>query len=230
MTPRHSIVSLPVDADLDHVLGVMAEHKFTRVPIYEDRPEQIIGIVHYKDLMRVWDERRFAHDRRRTARPFRLRRFIRKPVVVPETKPLNQLIDEFRTNHTHMALIVDEFGTVTGLVTLEDVLEQVFGDIGDEHDAVRPTPSYQEKVLQLEGGTTIRDLETRYNLVLPGEAGFETLAGFLLFQFGYIPKVKDSIDYGGRRFTITEMDRNRIATVLIEKLDTNAQPDPVNEG
>ncbi len=230
MIPRHSIVSLPVNAELDQVLSVMAEHKFTRVPVYEDRPEQIIGIVHYKDLMRVWDERRFGHDRRPAARPFRLRRFIRKPLVVPETKPLSQLIDEFRTNHSHMALVVDEFGTVAGLVTLEDVLEQVFGEIGDEHDVVRPTPSYQERVLQLEGGTTIRDLETRYNLVVPGEAGFETLAGFLLFQFGYIPKVKDSIDYGGRRFTITQMDGNRIATVLVEKLEPKVQPDPVNEG
>ena len=230
MTPRHSIVSLPVDADLEYVLSVMAEHKFTRVPVYEDRPEQIIGIVHYKDLLRVWDERRFAHDRRRDARPFRLRRFIRKPAVVPETKPLNQLIDEFRKTHAHMALVVDEFGTVTGLVTLEDVLEQVFGDIGDEHDVIRPTPSHQEQVLQLEGGTTIRDLETRYSLVLPADAGFETLAGFLLFQFGHIPKVKDSIDYGGRRFTITQMDRNRIATVLVERLEPKPQPDPVNEG
>ncbi len=230
MTPRHSMVSLPVDATLDHVLSVMTEHKFTRVPVYEERPEQIIGIVHYKDLMRVWDERRFAHDTRRATRPFRLRRFLRRPLVVPETKPLNQLIDEFRTSHTHMALVVDEFGTVTGLVTLEDVLEQVFGDIGDEHDVVRPTPSYQEKVLELEGSTTIRDLETRYHLVLPGEAGFETLAGFLLFHFGYIPRVRDSIEYGGRRFTITKMDRNRIDTVLIEKLDPKPQPDPVNEG
>jgi len=234
MTPRHSIVSLPVDAELEHVLSVMAEHKFTRLPVYEDRPEQIIGIVHYKDLIRVWDERRFAHDlapgARRAARPFRLRRFIRKPLVVPETKPLNQLIDEFRTNHTHMALVVDEFGTVAGLVTLEDVLEQVFGDIGDEHDAVRPTHSYQDKVLQLEGTTTIRDLENRYNIVLPNEAGFETLAGFLLFQIGHIPKLKGSVDYGGRRFTITHMDRNRIATVIVEKLDPKEQPDPVNEG
>src|SRR5205085_6116767 len=113
-------------------------------------------IVHYKDLMRVWDERRFAHDRRRATRPFRLRRFIRKPLVVPETKPLNQLIDEFRTNHTHMALVVDEFGTVTGLVTLGDVLEQVFGNIGDEHDLVRPEAPSEEKILRLEGNTTIR--------------------------------------------------------------------------
>jgi putative hemolysin len=229
MTPRHNIVSLPVEADLEHVLSVMAEQKFTRIPVYEDRPEQIIGIVHFKDLIRVWDERRFAHERRRVARPFRLRRFVRKPLVVPETKPLNQLIDEFRSNHTHMALVVDEFGTVAGLVTLADVLEQVFGDIGDEHDIVRPPPSSQDRVLQLAGSTTIRDLETRYNLVLPGEAGFETLAGFLLFQLGHIPKVNDSVEYGGRRFIIAEMDRNRIATVLIEKLEPKPQADAVHE-
>ncbi len=229
MTPRHNIVSLPVNADLEHVLSVMAEHKFTRIPVYEDRPEQIVGIVHFKDLIRVWDERRFAHEGRRAARPFRLRRFLRKPPVVPETKPLNQLIDEFRSTHSHMALVVDEFGTVTGLITLEDVLEQVFGDIGDEHDMVRPISSNQDKLLQLEGSTTIRDLENRYNLVLPGEAGFETLAGFLLFQFGHIPRVKDSFEYGGRRFTVTKMDRNRIATVLIEKLEPKERLDPVNE-
>lgn len=219
MTPRHNIVSLPVDAPLDQVLTVMAEHKFSRVPVYEDTPEQIIGIVHYKDLMRVWDERRFAHESRRSTKPFRLRRFVNKPVVVPETKPLNQLIDEFRKSHTHLALVVDEFGTISGLVTLEDVLEQVFGDIGDEHDAVRIEPVTGEKTLTLEGSTTIRDLETRYNVALPAEAGFETLAGFLLFQFGYIPKENERIDYGGRRFTITKMDRNRIASVTIEKLE-----------
>jgi putative hemolysin len=219
MTPRHSIVSLPVDASLQQVLGVMTSHKFARVPIYEDRPEQIISIIHYKDLMRVWDERRFAHDRRPETRPFRLRRFLRKPLVVPETKPINQLVDEFRNNHTHMALVVDEFGTVTGLVTLDDVLEQIFGDIGDEHDEARPAPLDQEKAIELEGSTTIRDLETRYKVELPGEAGFETLAGFLLFQFGYIPAANESIEYGGRRFTILEMDRNRIARVAIEKLE-----------
>jgi len=229
MTPRHNIVSLPVDAPLDQVLAVMSENKFSRIPVYEDRPEQIIGIVHYKDLMRVWDERRFAHDSRRATRPFRLRRFVRKPVVVPETKPLNQLIDEFRTSHTHMALVVDEFGTISGLVTLEDVLEQVFGDIGDEHDAVRPEPASGEKALDLEGSTTIRDLETRHNVALPAEAGFETLAGFLLFQFGHIPKEKEHVEYGGRRFTIAKMDRNRIANVTIEKLDPKPQVESSKE-
>jgi len=124
---------------------------------------------------------------------------------------------------------VDEFGTISGLVTLEDVLEQVFGDIGDEHDAVRVEPVIGEKTLELEGSTTIRDLETRYNVVLPTEAGFETLAGFLLFQFGHIPRENQSLDYGGRRFTIGKMDRNRIASVTIEKLEHKALPDAQKE-
>lgn len=230
MTPRPDIVSLPVDATLEELLSTMAEHKFARIPIYEDRPEQIIGFVHYKDLLRVWNERRFAHDRRRSDKSFRLRRFIRKPLVVPETKPLTHLTSEFRKNHTRMAMVVDEFGTITGLVTLEDVLEQVFGDIGDEHDDVRPQPSEQEKVVQLEGSTTIRELEQRYDIILPADAGFETLAGFLLYQIGRIPHVGDTVVYGNRRLTVTQMDRNRIANVMIEKLDMTAAVDPVNEG
>lgn len=225
MVPRHNIVSLPVDSPLDYVLNVMVEHKYTRVPVYDERPEHILGILHYKDLIRFWEERRFAHEKQKSAKPFRLRRFLRKPLVVPETKPLNQLIDEFRTSHTHMALVVDEFGTIAGLVTLEDVFEQVFGDIGDEHDVKRPEISHETKTLELEGGTTIRDLEMRYNIFLPPDAGFETLAGFLLFQFGYIPNVGESLDHGGRRFTISEMDRNRIATVRVDRLEP--KPDPL---
>jgi CBS domain containing-hemolysin-like protein len=219
MVPRHNIVSLPVDSELDKVLSVMSEHKYARVPVYEDRPERIIGIVHYKDLMRVWEDRRFAHEKHRATRPFRLKRFLRKPLVVPETKPLNQLIDEFRTTHTHMGVVVDEFGTISGLVTLEDALEQIFGDMGDEHDLKRPTLSQEGEKLEVEGSITIRDLETRHNIVLPADAGFETLAGFLLTKFGYIPRPGEHVDYAGRRFQISHMDRNRITSVLIEKLD-----------
>lgn len=219
MVPRHNIVSIPVDAELQQVLSVMTEHKYARVPVYEDRTEKIIGIVHYKDLMRAWEERRFAHEQHRPTRPFRLRRFLLKPLVVPETKPVDQLIDEFRTSHTHMALVVDEFGTISGLVTLEDALEQVFGEIGDEHDVKRPT-EVELQTIEVEGSITIRDLESRYKIFLPGDAGFETLAGFMLTQFGYIPKVSESVLHAGRRFTVIEMDRNRIARVEIEKLDS----------
>lgn len=222
MVPRNAIVSLPITATLDQALKVMREHKYSRVPVYEGNPEQITGYLHYKDLMRVWEERRYANERRRVPRPFRMQRLIRKPLMVPETKPLNDLADEFRRSHNHLALVVDEFGTIVGLVTLEDVLEQIFGEFGDEHDVKRPEPKSEAPVLELDASTTIRDLDNLYGLELPAEAGFETLAGFLLFQLGYIPKPGDQVEYGGRRFTIIGMERNRITRVRIEKLPAPA--------
>ncbi|MDQ2947090.1 MAG: hemolysin family protein [Acidobacteriota bacterium] len=218
MVPRRAIVSVPVDANLETVLRVMREHQFSRLPVYENSPETIIGYVHYKDLMELWAERRAALERRKLPRSFRLKSILRTVPVVPETKPLHDLIDEFRATHKHLAIVVDEFGTIVGLVTLEDVLEQIFGEIGDEHDAQRPVAEAQADVLDVEGSTSIRDLATQYGLGLPGDAGFETLAGFLMYQFGYIPKQNESFEYGGRKFTILEMDRHRIVQVRIERL------------
>ncbi len=215
MKPRRNIVSVSVDASLDELLRLTMQHKFSRLPVYEGTPEHIIGILHYKDLMRAWQERKASTDRGYPPRTFRLRPFISRPLVVPETKPLSQLIDEFRKENTHMAIIVDEFGTVTGLVTLEDVLEQVFGEILDEHDVRRPTPAVDAPMIELDGGTNIRDLAARYGIELPGDAGFETLAGFLLRKLGYIPTAGETVTHEGRTFVVEQMDRNRIARVKI---------------
>jgi CBS domain containing-hemolysin-like protein len=117
-----------------------------------------------------------------------------------------------------MALVVDEFGTIAGLVTLEDVLEQVFGEIEDEYDARRPAPSPGAERVELDGGTSIRDLETQHGIQLPADAGFETLAGFLLFRLGDIPAAGQTLEHQGLRFTILEMQRNRIARVRIDKI------------
>ncbi len=218
MVPRNAIISVSLDATLDETLRLMREHQYSRLPAYEGTPEHIVGYIHYKDLMRVWEERRIALERGRTVRPFRVQRILRKPLVVPETKSLADLIDEFRTTHIHLAIVVDEFGTIGGLVTLEDVLEQIFGEIGDEHDVKRPAPRAESPILDVDGAISIVDLATQYGVELPGDAGFETLAGFLLFQLGYIPTQGESLEYGGRKFTITSMDRNRIAQVRIERL------------
>lgn len=218
MVPRTSIISVSIDATLDQVLRLFLDHQYSRMPVYEKQPENIIGIVHFKDLIRVWEERRVGLERKRPVRPFRLRRILLKPLVIPETKSLNMLIDDFRRDRSHMAIVVDEFGTISGLVTMEDVLEQVFGEIEDEHDELRAKPSIEADTLELDGATSIRDLQTQFGIELPGDAGFETLAGFLLYQQGEIPKAGDIIEMPGRRFTITEMDRNRISSVKIEKL------------
>jgi len=218
MVPRNAIVSISVDASLDQVLRRMREHQYSRLPVYQGDPEHIIGYVHYKDMMRIWEERRAAIEKKRVLRPFHLSRVLRKPLVVPETKPLNDLIDEFRGSHVHMAIVVDEFGTIVGLVTLEDALEVILGEIGDEHDLKRPKPETEASVIEVDGATTIRDLETQYGVELPAEAGFETLAGFLLFQLGKIPNTGEIVEYGDRRFTILQMDHNRIARVSIARV------------
>ena len=215
MTPRRGIVSVSVEAGLDELLRLTLEHKYSRLPVYEGSPEHIIGILHYKDLMRAWQQRKVANDRRQPHRPFRLRPYLGELLVVPETKPLHQLIDEFRGKHTHLAMVVDEFGTFTGLVTLEDVLEQVFGEIADEHDVRRPLPVAGAPLIELDGVTSIRDLSSQYGIELPGDAGFETLAGFLLHQFGYIPVAGESVIHDGRTFLVAAMERNRIARVRV---------------
>ena len=222
MVPRHEIVSIPLDAGLDEVLALMHEHQFSRVPVYQGEPEHIVGIVHYKDFLTVWHDRRAAAERRRPVPTFHIRYLMTKPAVVPETKPVNQLIDDFRTEHSHMAIVVDEFGSVVGLVTLEDALEQIFGEIEDEHDIHLPAVMDQSPVLELEGGANIRDLEMHYAIELPVDAGFETLAGFLLQRLGKIPGAGDMVEYGAYRFTVLAMDRNRIAKIKVERLETES--------
>lgn len=229
MVPRNDVVSLPVDASLEDIVTAMLEHQYSRVPVYEGQPERILGILHFKDVLRLREEYRAGEPARRAPLKLRLRSLLRKPPVVPESKPVSQMLDEFRRSRCHMALVVDEFGTISGIVTLEDVLEQIFGEIEDEHDAVRQAPA-AGTALEVEGTTSIRDLAAQYGIVLPSGAGFETLAGFLLYRLGYIPKPKESVDYEGRRYTVLEMERNRIARVRIESLPVAEAAAPSGPG
>ena len=218
MTPRSSLVCLPMNASLSELLKTMDDHHYSRVPVYRDSPDNIIGIVHFRDLLGVWRERRIATEKRRQVKPFRVEQYVRKLPVIPETKSLSDLIDEFRQNRAHMSLVVNEFGAVSGVLTLEDVFEQIFGEINDEHDLVAVEQESESDDLELEGSTTTRDLETKFDLELPADAGFETLAGFILFRLGFIPKVGHVIEEGDRRYTVLEMDRNRISRVRIERI------------
>ena len=218
MVPRNDIASVPLDATLDQVLAGMIEQQHSRLPVYEDQPEQIVGILYYKDLLPVWEERRAAIRAGRPPRVFRLRRLMRKHMVVPETKPLSQMLAEFQKGSSHMAMVVDEFGTIVGLLTVEDVLEQIVGEIADEYDEKDQKPELAADELELEGTTKILDLASQHGIELPGDGGFETVAGFLLMKFGKIPAAGESLDFEGRRFTVLEMERNRIAKVRVEKI------------
>jgi putative hemolysin len=228
MVPRNRMVAIAADATLDQVLETMIQGRHSRLPVYDGAPERIIGIMHYKDLLPVWEERRQAIQSGRPSRAFRIARLARKHVVVPETKPVSQMLDEFRQSRSHMAMVVDEFGTITGLITVKDVLEQVVGRIEDEH--IKPgARSAETAELELEGATRILDLESEFGLEIPADAGFETLAGFLLYKMGRIPHMGDSLEYEGRRFTVAGMERNRISRVRIEKLTERAGLKPSAE-
>lgn len=218
MVPRNDIVAISVDSSFESVLRVLVDNQYTRVPVYESEPQHIIGILHSKDLLPVCQRMRTASRLNAPPPPFRLRTLLHKHIVVPESKPLGQMVDEFRQARVHMALVVNEFGTIVGLLTLEDVIEQIFGEIEDEHDPRRPHPMLGQPLIELEGTMSIRDLEVQYSIELPTNAGFETLAGFLLFRLGYIPKGGESIEYDDRKYTILQMEHNRIARVRIEKL------------
>jgi len=224
MVPRNDIVSVPLDATLDQVLRTMIEAQHSRLPVYEGTPEKIVGILHYKDLLPVWEERRSAIRSGKPSRGFRVSRLLRPHLVVPETKPLSQMLEEFRQGRSHMAMVVDEFGTIAGMLTVENVLEQIVGRIEDEHDEkVQPRAAETDDV-ELDGATRIRDLESEFGIQIPADAGFETLAGFLLFRLGRIPRTGERVEYDGRRYTVVEMERNRIARVRIEKVSEHPVP------
>jgi len=218
MVPRHDIVSISSEATLDQVLATMIGEQHSRLPVYEGAPEKIIGLLHYKDLLPVWQERRRAILSSRPSRAFHVKRVMRRHMVVPESKPVSQMIEEFRHGHSHMAMVVDEFGTIVGMLTVEDVLEQIVGRIEDEHDEKVSRRDFERDEVEVDGATRIRDLETEFGIEVPSDAGFETLAGFLLFKLGEIPRPGEAVEHEGRRYTVLEMERNRIARVRVERI------------
>ncbi|MBZ5573860.1 MAG: hemolysin family protein [Acidobacteriia bacterium] len=224
MVPRPDIFSLPSDLTLDEALARVVEEQHSRIPVYDRQsgPEHIIGVLYSKDLMR-WVRMRLTADPSQpiAARisSMRISQIMRDVLVVPETKVLTELLEEFKDRKRHLAVVVDEFGSTAGVITVEDILEQVVGEIEDEFDIPPQQPVFEGNLaVVLEGSFGIRDLESQYDLAVPRDGGFETLAGFVLARLQKIPKVGDSFVHEGHRFTVEEMEGHRIAKVQIEKV------------
>src|SRR5579863_10250015 len=222
MVARPDIFSLPSDLTLDDALSRVVEGQHSRIPVYDPQrgPEHIVGVLYYKELVR-WVRLRLVNLGQpmasRIART-QIGHIMHDVLVVPETKVLAELLAEFKERRRHLAVVVDEFGSTAGVITVEDILEQLVGDIEDEFDVSPPEPALEdESVLLLEGAVNIRDLETTYGLTLPRDAGFETLAGFILARLQRIPQLRDCFEYEGRRYTVEELEGHRIARVRIEK-------------
>ena len=219
MVPRPDIFSLPADLPLEQALTRVVEEQHSRVPVYDPErgPEHIIGLLYSKDLTR-WMRLRLVLGPAAAVRlgSMQVRQIMRDVLVVPETKPLPDLLLEFKNRKRHLAVVVDEFGSTAGVVTVEDVLEQLVGEIEDEFDIAAPALAPGATTMVLEGSTPLRDLETQYHLRLPREEGYETLAGFVLSRLQKMPEGGESFEHDGRRYTVAEMDGHRIARVRIE--------------
>src|SRR5271155_1945667 len=225
MVPRTRIFSLPSDLTLDEALRRVVEDQHSRVPVYDPQrgPDHIIGVLYVKDLMR-WTRLRLGPaavpPAAQRISQMKIGQVMHDVLVVPETKSLLELLGEFQQRKRHLAVVVDEFGSTAGVISVEDVLEQLVGELEDEFDVATTEPAVTDAnaPLVLDGAVNIRDLETQYELKLPQDEGFEPLAGFVLSRLQKMPAGGEAFEYEGRRFVVEKMDGHRIATVRIERL------------
>jgi len=210
MIPRIDMVCIPANSELDTLLNLINQHLHSRIPLYRDKVDNIVGIIYAKDLLPFINKK--------SNEKVNLEQLGRSAYFVPEQKKIDELLREFQTERIHMAIVVDEYGGTAGLVTLEDIIEEIVGEIQDEHDS--ELPLYQ-KINDLEylvdGSMDLEELNEELDLSLPTEEGVETIGGFLFGLFGSVPKEKQSIAYENYKFTVEKVYRRRIKKVKIQK-------------
>jgi putative hemolysin len=215
LTPRNEIHALEVQTPCAQALHEMIESGFSRMPVYEEDLDHIIGIAHIKELLRAQEQKRDAS----------LRDFLHPAYFVPDSMQISHLLRELQLRRAQMAIVVNEFGTVIGIATIEDLLEEIVGEIRDEYDVEEEQPIQKlgEGVFLVKGGVGLNDLKEQHNLPFEETLFYRSIAGFLLARLERIPKGGESVVHEGYRLTIVNMDGRRIAKVKIEKLDTDAQ-------
>jgi len=209
MVPRPKIFALDVNTSPAEVGGLIVESGFSRIPAYEGSIDNIVGLVYIKDALRLMEKRQ----------PVVVRKVLHPVHFVPETKKVGELLKELQKKRSHLAIVIDEHGSVTGLVTLEDLLEEIVGEIQDEYDwEERPVERLRDGSMVVEGTVSAAELRDRYAVPLPESSEFETVAGFMLARLGSVPKGGEVAMVGGYRLTVVDVERNRISKVKIEKL------------
>jgi putative hemolysin len=224
MVPRPDMHALTADAGLEEVMRLFATTQRSRIPVYEGTLDHILGFVHIKDMIWVLLDRARRAENHSPAPPFRLKSMVRDILIVPETKPASELLVEFRARRTGLAMVVDEFGSILGLVTLEDILERMVGEIHDEFDVVEGPLTLADGGMIFDAAMGVRELETQYNIALPEDSSYETLGGFVLSRLGFIPRGGESFEADGYRFTVMEMDHRRVSRVKIKALRSASAP------
>jgi CBS domain containing-hemolysin-like protein len=207
MRPRTDIVAIPVDATESDVWQLMRSERYSRYPVYEETLDNVVGVLVAKDL---WLEE--------PGSPFALRSLIRKPLYVPDNRPAERVLDDLRRSRAHMAVVLDEYGGTAGIVTLEDLVEEVIGDINDEYDFAVREAIEANGVLELAGSMSLVDVRSDYRLPIP-EGDWTTLGGYTFARLGRVPRIGDRAQFPGGELEVVAMDGRRVAAVRVVRID-----------
>jgi CBS domain containing-hemolysin-like protein len=207
---------------LEEAIARVFARNHSRIPVYDEArgTEHIVGAVYARELSRRFYQRAIAPAPATPQSEVRLAQMMHEVLVVPESKSALELLRDFKQNRRHLAIVVDEYGSTAGLVTAEDAIEQLAGELEDEFDTpAEPVMGSAGEPVVMDGSVNLRDLETQMDWSLPRDGGVETLAGFVLAQLGHIPEPDESVVYEDRRLTVVEMDARRIAKIRVEKVE-----------
>jgi magnesium and cobalt transporter len=219
MVPRTELAMVPEAATVQDIINVIVESGHSRIPVFAEDPDHIVGVIHAKDLLPYWSQ---------AAGEVQLADIVRPPFFVPLAMPVNELMTAFKRRRVHLAVVVDEYGGTAGVVTLEDVLEEIVGEIADEYDPEEQLVSEQADGSYLvEARMEIEDLSARLGVDLPEslpEGRFETVGGFITTLLGRVPRAQEEVVYGHLRLVVTGADERRVTQVQIHDLSA-AGPD-----
>ena len=216
MVPRSQMVVIDIAQDFDEILNVILESGHSRFPVIGEDRDEVLGVLLAKDLLRYFGSEK--------SEDVPLRKILRPASVIPESKRLNALLKEFRDSHNHMAIVVDEYGGVAGLLTIEDVLEEIVGDIDDEHDQaedafIRPDgdrngkPSFAVRAL-----TRIEDFNEFFECEL-SEENYDTIGGLVMHELGRLPRRGEKVSISGFEFAVVTADKRRVGALQVQRID-----------
>jgi magnesium and cobalt transporter len=207
MIPRVDITALSINTTLKEVVAVSSEEGHSRIPVYDETIDHINGILYVKELLE------FLNDRRRK---FDLKRYLHKPLFIPETMPLDELLVEFKKKRQHLAIVVDEYGGVAGLVTMENILEEIVGDINDEFDdnETQECIKIDKNTYNIDSRMSITDLNENIGISLPDEE-FDSIGGLVFDLFGKIPIKDESIEFQNYVFKVSDITGTRINRIIL---------------
>ncbi len=209
MVPRPRVKAIEAGSGFKEILEIILSSEYSRFPVYRGRLDNVEGLIHAKDIIHYLIDNK----------EFNINDVLRKPLFVPESAPLEKVLIQMQEMAVHMAFIVDEFGSLDGLVTLEDIIEEIVGEIQDEYDDKAEEQWFHkesETAFLIKGNAPIKEVSQRLHVEFPDKGDYTTLAGFLFFKFGKIPHERDSLDHMGHRFIVEKMNKRQISLVRVE--------------